>query len=126
VQLTKTTLFTNEQGFAQFKQEPIELGEGSEKARLSALMQSGGLQFRQSPVGFRSEYHVTTTAQWVFILSGQMLIGLRDGTHKIFSPGEHFYSADLLPEGAVFDPNVHGHWSQQVGDEPLVTLFVRA
>jgi hypothetical protein len=26
----------------------------------------------------------------------------------------------------VFDSQVHGHWSRQVGDEELVTLFVRA
>ena len=40
-------------------------------------------------------------------------------------PGEHFVSADTAPPGAVFDPAVHGHWSRQVGDEPLQTLFVR-
>ena len=33
---------------------------------------------------------------------------------------------DTLPADAVFDPAVHGHWSRQVGDEPLVTAFVRA
>jgi hypothetical protein len=25
----------------------------------------------------------------------------------------------------VFDPEVHGHWSRQVGEEALVTVFVR-
>jgi hypothetical protein len=25
----------------------------------------------------------------------------------------------------VFDPTLHGHWSRQVGEEPLVTLFVK-
>jgi hypothetical protein len=43
----------------------------------------------------------------------------------VFRPGQHFYSADTLPPGAAFDPQVHGHWSRQVGDEPLQTLFVR-
>ena len=37
----------------------------------------------------------------------------------------HFYSADTLPSGADFDPAVHGHWSRQVGAEPLVTLFLK-
>ena len=55
-----------------------------------------------------------------------MEIGLQDGSARVFGPGEHFYSADLLPEGAVFDPALHGHRSRQVGEEPLVTLFVRA
>jgi hypothetical protein len=26
----------------------------------------------------------------------------------------------------AFDPQVHGHASAQVGDQPLVTVFVRA
>ena len=30
-----------------------------------------------------------------------------------------------LPPGSSFDPAVHGHWSRQVGPDPLVTLFVR-
>jgi len=77
-------------------------------------------------VGFRSEFHVSSHPQWVFILQGQMEIGLQDGSSKVFGPGQHFFSADLLPEGAVFDPAVHGHWSRQVGQEPLVTVFVRA
>jgi hypothetical protein len=55
-----------------------------------------------------------------------MEIGLQDGTSRVFGPGAHFYSADVLPEGATFDPQVHGHWSSQVGSLELVTVFVRA
>jgi hypothetical protein len=61
----------------------------------------------------------------VFILSGQMEIGLQDGSSRVFSAGQHFYSADTLPEGASFDATLHGHWSRQAGSQPLVTLFVR-
>jgi hypothetical protein len=68
---------------------------------------------------------VTTHPQWVFILRGRMEIGLQDGSSRVFGPGEHFYSADLLPAETAFDPAVHGHWSRQVGDDPLVTVFVR-
>jgi hypothetical protein len=88
-------------------------------------MPATGLQLRESPVGFRSEFHCTRDPQWVFILKGRMEIGLQDGSSRVFGPGEHFYSADTLPPGAVFDPAVHGHWSRQLGDEPLQTLFVR-
>lgn len=122
---TKVILFTDSDGRARFRAEELPLDEGTPQARLSALMASGGLQLRSSPVGFRSEFHCTTTPQWVFILGGRMEIGLQDGTSRIFGPGEHFYSADVLPDGAAFDARVHGHWSRQVGDEPLTTLFVR-
>jgi len=32
---------------------------------------------------------------------------------------------EILPEGATFDAQVHGHRSRIVGDQPLTTLFVR-
>lgn len=122
---TQVLLFTDTDGRARFREEAIPLTEGKPQARLSALMLSGGLQLRHSPVGFRSEFHCTETPQWVFILGGMMEIGLQGGTSRVFKPGEHFFSADVLPAGATFDPAVHGHWSRQVGPEPLVTAFVR-
>ena len=122
---TQVVLFTDTDGRARFREEAIELSEGSPAARLSPPMPATGLQLRQSPVGFRSEFHCTGTPQWLFVLQGQMEIGLQDGSTRVFGPGQHFYSADTLPEGAEFDPQVHGHWSRQVGDESLVTLFVK-
>lgn len=122
----KTVLFTDTDGRARFREEAVALTEGTPQAALSPLMPCGGLQLRQSPVGFRSSFHCTGTPQWLFVLRGRMEIGLQDGSSRVFGPGDHFYSADTLPEGATFDPAMHGHWSRQVGDEPLVTLFVRA
>lgn len=122
---TKFSLMTGPDGRALWREEAIALSEGKPQARLSALMPSGGYQLRESPLGFRSEFHCTEHPQWVFILRGCMEIGLRDGSSRVFAPGQHFYSADVLPAGASFDPAVHGHWSRQVGSEPLVTLFVR-
>jgi hypothetical protein len=122
---TKVILFTDTDGRARFREEQIPLNEGKPAAMLSALMPSGGLQLRHSPVGFSSEFHVTLTPQWVFILGGQMEITLRDGTSRVFAPGQHFFSDDTLPPGASFDPTLHGHSSRQRGSEPLVTAFVR-
>ena len=123
---SKVVLFTDTDGRARFRQETLALDQGSPQSQLTALMASGGYQLRRSPVGFRSQFHCSGYTQWVFILQGQMEIGLHDGDSRIFKPGEHFYSADLLPEDAKFDPLVHGHWSRQVGPEPLQTLFVRS
>ncbi len=121
----KTILFTDSDGHARFRTETLSLSEGKPQARLSTLMTSGGYQLRRSPVGFRSAFHCTENPQWLFVLEGQMEIGLQDGSSRIFGPGQHFYSADVLPAGATFDPAVHGHWSRQVGTDELVTLFVR-
>lgn len=126
VTFTQVTLFTDTDGRARWRESTVPLTEGTPAARLSSLMPSGGLQLRMSPVGFRSTWHCTGTPQWLFVLRGRMEIGLQDGSSRVFGPGDHFFSADTLPEGATFDPAVHGHWSRQVGEEPLVTLFVRS
>jgi len=122
---TKTVLYTADDGRARFREETVALDEGTPQSRLSSLFPSGGYQLRHSPVGFASAFHCTGTPQWVFILSGRMQIGLRDGSQRVFEAGAHFHSADTLPAGARFDDTVHGHSSRQLGDEPLVTLFVR-
>ncbi|WP_291011567.1 hypothetical protein [Hydrogenophaga sp.] len=121
----KVVLFTDGDGYARFRDEVVSLSEGTPAALLSPLMTCDGYQLRQSPVGFRSEFHCTGAPQWLFVLQGRMEIGLQDGSTRDFGPGEHFYSADTLPEGAAFDPQLHGHRSRQIGDQPLVTLFVR-
>jgi hypothetical protein len=126
MEFTQVNLTTEADGRARFREMPIALTEGKPQARLSPLMPSGGLQLRMSPVGFRSEFHCTGEPQWVFILGGHMEIGLQDGSSRVFGPGQHFYSADVLPAGATFDPRLHGHNSRQLGDEPLVTAFVRS
>lgn len=123
----KVVLFTDSDGRARFREEELLLAEGTPQALLSPVYPSAGYQLRRSPVGFRSDWHCTPAPQWVFILQGEMEIGLRDGTTRVFRPGQHFFSSDTLPAGAAaFDPGVHGHWSAQRGPEPLVTLFVKS
>ncbi len=118
-------LYTDTDGLAKFREGDIALPGGTPKALLSELFPSAGFQVRHSPPGVSSDFHCTTTAQWLVVLSGEMEIGLRDGTARIFKAGDHFFSNDVLPEGATFDPAVHGHRSRVVGDAPLTTLFVR-
>jgi hypothetical protein len=122
---TKVVLYTDREGRAKFREEEMALPEGTPQVLLSEVFASSGYQLRHSPVGFRSQWHCTPKPQWVFILGGEMEIGLQDGSSRLFKPGEHFFSADTLPDGATFDPKVHGHWSAQRGASPLVTLFVK-
>lgn len=123
--IAKVVLYTAADGRACFREEAVALDQGTPQSQLSRLFASGGYQLRHSPVGFASAFHCTGTPQWVFILSGRMQITLRDGSSRVFAAGEHFYSADTLPDGASFDDAVHGHSSRQLGEQALVTLFVR-
>ena len=124
-QFTKVILFTDIDGHAKFREESVALTDGTPQSMLSPLFESSGYQLRHSPVGFRSQFHCAVIPQWVFILSGQMEIGLHSGASRLFRAGEHFYAADVVPTGATFDAEIHGHWSRQVGPDTLVTLFVR-
>jgi hypothetical protein len=125
VTFTKLVLYTDGDGRAKWREEAIQLNEGTPQSRLSQVLNATAYQLRRSPVGFRSQWHCTPKPQWVFILAGEMEIGLRDGSSRVFKPGEHFFSADTLPEGASFDPQVHGHWSAQRGALALETLFLK-
>ena len=125
ITFTKIVLTTDRDGRARFREEAVPLTEGTPQALLSAVLPSSGYQLRRSPVGFRSQWHCTPKPQWVFILGGEMEIGLQDGSARVFRPGDHFFSADALPEGATFDAKQHGHRSAQRGDAPLLTLFVK-
>jgi len=121
----KVVLFTDRDGRAKWRDELISLPEGTPQALLSTVFPSSGYQLRHSPVGFRSDWHCTPKAQWVFILDGEMEIGLQDGSTRVFKPGQHFFSTDLLPSNTSFDLKVHGHRSAQRGPLALVTLFVK-
>ena len=116
---TQIILYTDQQVFAQFREEGVPLSQGSPRTMLSELLPSAGYQFRRSPVGSTKEFHCTKEPQFVFILSGEMQITLQDGSSKTFTAGQHFYSNALLPEGETFDSAIHGHQSRQVGDQPL-------
>ena len=122
---TQVELYTDGDGRARFRETTIPLDQGTPAAVLSGILPASGIQFRRSPVGFRSDFHCTGAPQWLFVLSGTMEIGLQDGSSRRFGPGDHFLSADTLPPGVTFDPSLHGHRSAQVGDSPLVTLFVK-
>lgn len=124
--LVATVLYTAADGRARFRDVRVPLDGGSAAARLSDWMKADGCQLRRSPPGFSSEFHCSTVAQWLVVLQGCMEIELQDGSTRRFGPGQFFYSGDTLPAHARFDPRVHGHRSRQLGEEPLVTLFVRA
>ena len=94
----KVVLFTDTDGYAKFRTEKVPLTEGTPEVRLSREFAARELQLRESPVGFRSPMHCTVIPQWLFVLSGAIEIGLADGSTRQFNAGEHFYSADKLPQ----------------------------
>lgn len=121
----KTTLFTDTDERARFRDDLIEFNEGAPQVQLSGSFPCNSYRLRKSPMGFTGPVHCTASPVWVFVLRGQMEVILQDGSSRTFEPGESFYAADVLPAGAVFDETVHGHYARQVGPDALITLFVR-
>ena len=82
------------------------------------LNHSGGMK---SYTGIRGYMHNPIRRD----LSTQELVAEFKNEPVDFAPGAAWAYNNSGLEGISFDPSVHGHWSRQVGAEPLVTLFVR-
>ena len=123
--LKTIVLETGPDGRARFREDELALNETKPQLYLSAILPASGLQLRESPPGYRMDFHCAPVSQWIIVVSGALEIALTDGTSRVFRAGDLLYANDKLPPGATFDPRVHGHSSRQVGDEPVVTVLIK-
>ncbi|MGH3200830.1 MAG: hypothetical protein ACRDP5_02045 [Streptosporangiaceae bacterium] len=61
------------------------------------------------------DLHPPPRRQWVIILQGAMEISTTSGERRRFEPGDCLLAEDL---------HGHGHWTEDVGQDRLVTLNV--
>ena len=73
------------------------------------------IAFRESPVGNFIDWHPAPRRQFVIILSGQLEIGLGDGSKHLFGPGD----ARL-----VEDTTGKGHTTRVHGNVPCLTATI--
>ena len=73
------------------------------------------ISFREDPVGRYLDWHPAPRRQFVIILSGQLEIGLGDGSRHVFGPGD----ARL-----VEDTTGHGHTTRVHGNQPCLTATI--
>jgi len=92
--------------------ETISLAKSAEWGKGLATTQ---ISFRESPAGNFQDWHPAPRRQFVIILSGQLEIGLGDGSKHVFGPGD----ARL-----VEDTTGKGHTTRVVGGEPVLTATV--
>ncbi len=103
-------LYTGADGKSRI--EPIDLGRRSE---WTTGLPTTKISFREDPVGRYLDWHPAPRRQFVIILSGQLEIGLGDGSKQIFGPGD----ARL-----VEDTTGQGHTTRVHGAEPCVTATI--
>lgn len=103
-------LYTGSDG--QSHTEPIDLAKTPEWTKGLGTTQ---ISFRVWPVGQDLDWHPAPRRQFVIILSGQLEIGLGDGSRHVFGAGD----ARL-----VEDTTGQGHTTRVVGSQPVVTATI--
>lgn len=103
-------MFTGTDG--QTHIETIDLAQTPE---WMAAQAATTITFREAPAGRYQDWHPAPRRQYVIILSGQLEIGLGDGSKHLFGPGD----ARL-----VEDTTGQGHTTATYGDAPCVTATV--
>ena len=73
------------------------------------------INFNTHDAGWTVDLHPAPRRQVVFVVSGQLEIGLEDGTRQLFSPGDVFLADDT---------SGRGHTTRTHGDVPCILATV--
>ena len=87
-------IYTGEDGQTHFEDQPLP-----EASHNIALQAGANLAFRRFPADYFSDWHTAPRRQYIFILAGQMEIGIGDGTTRRFGPGDVVLADDLTGQG---------------------------
>ena len=103
-------LYTGDDG-----QSHLEELDPASHPELTSLQPTTGIVFRTSEPGRFSDWHNAPRRQYVITLSGEVEIGLEDGTVHRFGPGHATLAEDLTGKG---------HTTRVVGPAPRVTATI--
>ena len=102
-------LYNGEDGQAHFEDMKLPAGD----TETVALQVGADMTYRRFPDGTFNNWHNAPRVQYVIVLSGQMEIGIGDGTIKMFNPGDILQVEDL--EG-------QGHTTRSVGERVVASV----
>ena len=105
-----TRLYTGADG--QTHIEELDLASHPE---LTTLQAAKGIVFRTTQPGYFSDWHNAPRRQFVITLSGEVEIGLGDGSLHRFGPGHVTLAEDLTGKG---------HTTRVVGNQPRMTATI--
>jgi quercetin dioxygenase-like cupin family protein len=88
-------IYTGHDGQTHFEDLPLP----AEESHNVALQAGAKLSFRCFPADYWSDWHTAPRRQYIFILAGQMEIGIGDGTMRRFGPGDVVLADDLTGQG---------------------------
>ena len=73
------------------------------------------IRFSEAAAGRFSDWHVAPRRQYIIVVSGQLEIGLGDGSKHVFGPGDARLVEDITGQG---------HTTATHGDQPCVTVTI--
>jgi len=103
-------LYTDADGHSRIEDQSL-----SSHSALTSPQATTHIVFNQMPVGTFIDWHPAPRRQYVIILSGQLEIGLSDGTVRRFGPGDARLVEDVTGKG---------HTTRVIGSEPVLTAVV--
>ena len=117
-------IYCNENGISEFKEISFKKSDRNGML-LSERIPAQNFRLRESMPGYCTDWHLSGDPTLIIIQKGILRISLQSGIYKDFKSGDMFIAADNLPENIVFDPNIHGHRAEVIGDEPLLALHIK-
>jgi len=103
-------LYTGKDG-----QTHIEELDPATHPELTTLQNAKGIVFRTTKPGYFSDWHNAPRRQFVITLTGEVEIGLGDGTKHRYGPGHVTLAEDLTGKG---------HTTRVVSGEPRLTATI--
>ncbi len=107
--------------FSEVEHEKLQMGGMLLTNRIDAL----NFRLRESDPGYRTAFHLAGDPTLIIIQQGTLRITLQNGNHKDFSSGDMFIAKDVLPNGIPFNPTVHGHRADVLGEQPLKAVHIK-
>lgn len=104
-------IYTGADGQTHF--EDLELP--AERAAHSGMQVTPGVNFRRFEPGYFSDWHNAPRRQYVITLSGEMEVGIGDGTKRRFGAGDVLLVDDLTGQG---------HTTAVVGEQPRISATI--
>ena len=106
-----TRLYTGDDGQSHFEELDMDTGEFP----WGELKNATGIMFRYDEPGKFIDWHMAPRRQFIITLSGQVEIGLGDGTLRYFGAGDVMLADDLTGQG---------HTTRAYGDEPRISVAI--
>jgi mannose-6-phosphate isomerase-like protein (cupin superfamily) len=90
-----TRIYTGSDGQTHFEDLHIPAAD----IQNVAIQAGSDIVFRRFPADYFSDWHTAPRRQYIFVLSGEIEIGIGDGTTRRFGPGDVVLADDLTGQG---------------------------